>query len=127
MTAEQIIALGVPLQVRVEGPGGEHWRVVAEAWALPDGGFAWADLGWDTNDTGHPFHVCHGPSTPGEFGGPMAGGCELMLLAEGDPDRAQWDAWQAYRAGEGSRATRAAAAAALNRSGLLPDGAQVAT
>lgn len=112
---------GPPFQVRT----GEVWRIAAEVWRLPDGGFAWCSPGWDTDDAGHSFHVHPGPAEVGEHGGVQVGDVELLALHEGDPDRPQWDAWVAYLEGEGSHATRQRAAEILNASGLLPEGVTV--
>ena len=42
-------------------------RAIAELYQT-DRGFVFADIGWSTNDSGHPFHVVEGEAVAGDDG-----------------------------------------------------------
>jgi hypothetical protein len=134
MTSAELIAglvrrhvEGVPLAI--DHPFGRR-RCLAEIYQT-DSGFVFADIGWNTNDTGHPFHAVEGEAVAGDDGQVvivhaeehLQGRRSIVYEVRPDPhsddpaarDAARWRDWLASDDGRnynnGGRARRAAARA----------------
>lgn len=97
-------------------------RHPAAAFPHPEG-LIYLDIGWDTNDSGHPVHVLEGEVREAEDGdGWLIGDEWLVRKARTEDDDDLWDdieKWRVWRNEDGVRATPEAALKAAYSSGLM--------
>jgi hypothetical protein len=99
MTPFDAFDLGRPLVL--EHPHGGD-RVIAACWPEQmEGvdGFAWAGLGWDTNDSSFPFHFIPGPIRGDREQwevGPPGGVIVLRVLQSWEPAMGDWERWRRW-------------------------------